>query len=129
LFRGNGLIGLPTVTRASVAANAGAANTTTNSPTTATAQPRRKDHRQILNLYPFVGTRPGPPPAHDRGETIRGSRHGSFVAEPVPPFSPLPSPCTGPPSVVSVMGDKPEVGSLHHQADGTRLAISLDSMS
>jgi hypothetical protein len=62
LFRGNGLIGLPTVTRASVAAIAGAANTTTNSPTTATAQPRRKHHRQILKLNPLRWDETTPPP-------------------------------------------------------------------
>ena len=61
LFCGNGASGLPTVTRASVAAIAGAAKATTNSPTAATAQLRRKDQRQILNLYPFFGTRPYPP--------------------------------------------------------------------
>src|SRR5215217_4676719 len=55
LLRGNGLIGLPTVTRASVAAIAGAARPTTNSPTAATAPAPSQRPTPDTQPLPFFG--------------------------------------------------------------------------
>src|SRR5215208_3455010 len=74
LFRGNGVVGLPTVTRASVAAAAATAKTSAMSPRTATVQPRRAEILTFLISNPLF--------AYEHARSPPRGRRRRFVLSP-----------------------------------------------